>query len=158
MPIAGDWNGATAGASAVLGPSEAEGDALQATISSQADLQPMPVDAVWEWPSGIFSERRERLNNVDAAITYLAGSRLSLADLNTIFPDHDGASDGRFVALTPPDDVESAKLDSAASLPAADPRALDEIDLLSLVEQEFGHSLGLQDLDLLSDGLLSRLP
>jgi hypothetical protein len=41
------------------------------------------------------------------------------------------------------------------SLGAVDSRAVDQIDLLSVVEHELGHVLGLGDLDALADSLMS---
>jgi hypothetical protein len=42
-------------------------------------------------------------------------------------------------------------------LQAIDPRALDRIDLLTVVEHELGHVVGFDDLDALSDKLMSGL-
>ena len=40
-------------------------------------------------------------------------------------------------------------------LQAVDPRAVDRIDLLTVVEHELGHIAGLDDLDALADDLMS---
>jgi hypothetical protein len=45
---------------------------------------------------------------------------------------------------------------SGGHLRAIDPRAVDRIDLLSVVEHELGHIAGLDDTDLLAGGLMDR--
>ena len=45
---------------------------------------------------------------------------------------------------------------SAKLLQAVDPRAIDRIDVLTVVKHEFGHELGLSDLASSVDDLMSR--
>ena len=52
--------------------------------------------------------------------------------------------------------VEFARIGAESELSAIDREALDRIDLLSVVEHELGHVLGLQDLDALNSGLMSK--
>ena len=68
--------------------------------------------------------------------------------------DLNAAGHGWFVDQTPALDEEYS-VSSDARLKAIDPRAVDRIDLLSVVEHELGHILGLADLDALADNLMN---
>jgi hypothetical protein len=50
---------------------------------------------------------------------------------------------------------EEFSLSGSHRLQALDPRAVDKIDLLTVVEHEMGHIAGLDDLDALAKNLMS---
>ena len=50
--------------------------------------------------------------------------------------------------------LDTATSSSAGQLQAVDPRAVDRIDLLTVVEHELGHIIGLEDLNALTDDLM----
>ena len=93
----------------------------------------------------------------------LAGVTVQVADLpsgmlgevvgKTILIDRDAAGYGWFVDPTPAKDEEFTP--SNQQLRAIDPRAVDRIDLLTVVEHELGHVLGLRDLSTSTDDLMS---
>ncbi len=118
---------------------------------SEEDLQPMIAAAL------------AQLNDaglgidfwvVDFVIADLPGSRLGLAESDTIYLDHDAAGYGWFVDATPSDNEEFGPVAADGELRAVDPRAVDRIDLLTVVLHELGHTLGLEDLDF-ADRLMS---
>ena len=84
----------------------------------------------------------------------LPGGMLGEAVGKTILIDRDAAGYGWFVDPTPAMDEEFT-LPSNQQLRAIDPRAVDRIDLLTVVEHELGHVLGLKDLSASTDDLMS---
>jgi hypothetical protein len=67
----------------------------------------------------------------------------------------DAAGHGSFVDPTPAENEEVARARSSSALRALDPEAVDNIDLLTIVEHELGHVLGMDDLDPQADDLMS---
>ena len=90
-----------------------------------------------------------RLADVQFVITDLPDSYLGKAEADAIDIDLDAAGYGWFVDPTPALDEEFA------ASQAVDPRAVDQIDLLTVVEHELGHIAGLEDLDALADNVMS---
>jgi hypothetical protein len=85
----------------------------------------------------------------------LPGSYLGEAGVNRIYVDRDAAGYGWVVDPTPARDEEFASSSSDRMLRAVDPRAVDRIDLLTVVEHELGHIAGFEDLNALTDNLMS---
>jgi hypothetical protein len=79
---------------------------------------------------------------------------LGKTQADQIYLDSDAAGHGWFVDSTPASDEEYSISTGGASL-AIDPRAVDRIDLLSVVEHELGHIAGLDDLGAITDNLMS---
>ena len=73
-----------------------------------------------------------------------------------IYIDSNAAGYGWFVDPTPAADEEFTASPSARQLQAVDPRAVDRIDLLTVVEHELGHVVGLSDLASSANNLMSR--
>jgi hypothetical protein len=150
-PLAGNWTGAAA-----LLAAEGAVAASDASILTQADLQPIVNEAIARWvAAGLDDATVARLQRVEVTIGDLSGSLLGQAGADRICLDRDAAGHGWFVDLTPARDEEFARSGSSRQLTALDPRAVDRIDLLSVVEHELGHIAGYEDLDAQSDRLMA---
>jgi hypothetical protein len=89
-------------------------------------------------------------------VRHLTGSHLGETAGETIYIDSNAAGHGWFVDSTPGADKEFAASGSSKRLSATDPKAVDQIDLLTVVEHELGHIAGLDDVDVLSDSIMGR--
>jgi hypothetical protein len=151
-PIVGNWTGAHA-------LTAAEGEA---TKSSQASLSKSDVDstvttAIDRLASALKlnADAVEKLASVQFVVTDLPGSQLGVAEGNTIYLDANAAGNGWFVDSTPASDEEFVANADSKELQAVDARAVDKIDLLTVVEHELGHVLGQNDLYSVTDELMS---
>jgi hypothetical protein len=150
-PLAGNWlgNGNPLMAAETQSPASPGAAAL-----TQADLQPIVTAAIARWiDAGLSATAADKLSHVQIAIGNLPGAYLSKTAGNTIVIDTDAAGNGWFVDDTPAADDEFTPV--AGHQNAVDSRAVDRIDLLTVVEHELGHVLGLDDLDALADNLMS---
>jgi hypothetical protein len=80
---------------------------------------------------------------------------LGLATRTTVYIDRDAAGHGWFIDPTPAVDEEFSPPASNRQLQAVAPQAMDQIDLLTVLEHELGHIAGLSDLDVLTDDVMS---
>jgi hypothetical protein len=158
MPVAGEWTGAlvsknllAAGGAVVASPNT--------PVLTQDALQPIVNAAIARWTSvGMDAETVAKLRQVQFVIGDLPGSTLGEADGSLIRLDANAAGNGWFVDPTPNADEEFTTASSSGQLQAVDSRALDRMDLLTVVEHELGHVAGLGDLDSsLSDLMSSTL-
>ena len=125
---------------------------------SQTDLQPIVSEAIARWTSaGLDAATLAKLAQVQFVISDLPGSYLGEAEANQIYIDSNAAGYGWFVDPTPAADEEFTASPSTKQLQAVDPRAVDHIDLLTVVEHELGHVAGLGDLDASVNDLMSGL-
>jgi hypothetical protein len=153
QPIVCDWNGPAS-------PLRVAGGAIATDSAplSQSALQPIVSEAIARWAAaGMSASSLATLNNVKFVIADLPGSYLGLADANTICIDRDAAGHGWFIDPTPALDEEFTLSSSDQQLRAIDPRAVDRIDLLSVVEHELGHIAGLNYLDASVNDLMNGL-
>ncbi len=121
-----------------------------------AELQPIVNAAIDRWTSaGLDAATAAKLRQVQFAIGDLPGGTLGEEQANLIRLDSDAAGHGWFVDSTPGSDEEFASSAGSPQLQAVDPRAVDHIDLLTVVEHELGHVVGLADLDALADDVMS---
>jgi hypothetical protein len=142
--------------------------ASQLTLSPSTQIRPggIALDSQAALAS-IVTAAKQRLEaklgvGIDAA---LAGLKVAVANLpgkllgeeagKTILIDRDAAGCGWFIDPTPVSDEEFVSSSGKQQLQAIDPRAVDRIDLLTVMEHELGHVLGLKDLDAASDDLMS---
>jgi hypothetical protein len=153
-PVVSDWNGSSGS------PLRAAGGAVVAapgtTQLTESALQPLVTEAIARWASaGLNAANLAKLTQVQFAVSDLPGSYLGEAEGNLIHIDSNAAGHGWFVDPTPTLNEEFTPSPSNQQLRAIDPRALDRIDLLTVVEHELGHVLGLEDLGAVSDDLMS---
>jgi hypothetical protein len=127
-------------------------------LVTELDLQPLAAEAADRWAAtGISSELANRLKNIQVTLSDLPGAKLGLAVNNTIVIDRDAAGHGWFVDPTPRLDDEFVVEEGNHSLHAVDANAVDRIDLLTVVEHELGHVLGMGDFDATLDDLMSGI-
>ena len=157
MPIAGDWNWSggcrcmAAGGAVVAAPANVLG------LDPVGDLRPIVREAIARWAGGrvAASSLSRNWRRSSYVVADLPGSYLGEAEGNMIYLDGNAAGYGWFVDPTPAVDEEFAPSPSSQQLRAIDPRAVDRIDLLTVVEHELGHVAGLGDLDASVNDLMS---
>jgi hypothetical protein len=154
-PIVGDWNGFTSPLLAAGGTAAAS---QNVPAISQTDLQPVIREAIARWTAaGLDAATLAKLAQVQFVIGDLPGAYLGEAEANRICIDRDAAGHGWFVDPTPAMNEEFVALPSELQQTAIDPRAVDRIDLLTVVEHELGHILGFGDLSALADNLMGGM-
>ncbi len=140
-PIAGDWDGPAAALVAAGVPS---GPSATAPLTLE-QVQAIADEAIRRWQgAGISASEASRLAAVKLAVADLPALELGRAEGDRVTLDVDAAGFGWFVDGTPADDGEFAA-SGHEGLRAVDPAAVDRMDLLSVLEHEYGHMLGLED-------------
>jgi hypothetical protein len=130
--------------------------AASAALLQTSQLQPIIAAAERDWAAaGVSQTLTDRLKNVQVVVADLPTGYLGLTEGNEILISPNAAGFGWFVDPTPAANEEFIPTTQAKSLKAVDPRAVDRIDLLTVVEHEMGHVLGLDDLDSSLDALMS---
>ncbi len=120
-----------------------------------ADLQPIVNEAIARWAAaGLSTQPVHLLTEARFVLADLPGVQLGLAAGDTIYLDDNAAGFGWFVDPTPHQDEEFARIGTDDQLRAVAPQAVDRMDLLSVVEHELGHLLGLRDLDSIVSSLM----
>jgi hypothetical protein len=152
LPLVGNWNGS----------GQAEMAAAQVAASqnvptlAQTDLQPIVNEAITLWSqAGLDAATVQKLRQVQFVISDLGGAEVGKAQGNVVYLDTDAAGNGWFVDPTPASNEEFSASAGSQQLQAVDPRAVDHIDLLTVVEHELGHIAGLGDLNAVADDLMS---
>jgi predicted Zn-dependent protease len=119
----------------------------QAPTLTQAELQPIVTAAIARWAAaGLDAADVAKLSHVQFVITSLPAGELGLTQSGQIFLDNTAAGYGWFINGSSASDAEFAASAVSAGIRAVDPQALDRIDLLTVVEHELGHIVGLGDL------------
>jgi hypothetical protein len=122
---------------------------------AQADLQPIVNEAIARWAAtGLAAQSIDAMAKARFVVTDLPGAQLGLAAGNTIYLDANAAGFGWFVDPTPTKDEEFARIAPEDELRAIGAGVIDRMDLLSVVEHELGHLLGLRDLDSIVPSLM----
>ena len=117
-----------------------------ASTLAQSDLQPIVNEAIALWSNaGVDAATVQKMRQAQFVISDLPGAYLGETEGNVIYLDTNAAGNGWFVDSTPALNEEFTSSGSGQQLQAVDPRALDRIDLLTVVEHELGHVAGLSD-------------
>ncbi len=151
-PLVGDWTGTaqTEMAAAQVTPAQ------NVPALAQTDLQPIVNEAITLWSqAGLSAAEVQKLRQAQFVISDLRGAELGETDGNVIYLDTNAAGNGWFIDPTPASNEEFSGPAGSLQLRAVDPRALDRIDLLTVVEHELGHIVGLTDLDALADDVMN---
>ncbi len=124
----------------VVSPQLAEGTPLgtvDAGILTLEELAPILEEAIARWAAaGLNDAQLAELHNVPVSIVDLPGQYLGLANPNVLWLDINAAGFGWYIDPTPADDSEFLAADAAVG---------SHMDLLTVVEHEMGHVLGLPD-------------
>lgn len=152
LPLAGNWEGATP----PLTANNVGGGAPHGSLLSQDQLPSIVNEAVARWAaSGMAENVLDQMRSAQFVVSDLNGPLLGTEGRNVITIDRDAAGHGWFVDPTPALDEEFARLGQNSQLQAVDPRAVDRMDLLTVVEHELGHAAGLPDLSSAVDNVMS---
>jgi hypothetical protein len=153
-----------AGGSGSLTPSVAAALMVAASKSPQGSpqlltnqqLTPIVAEAEQRWAAAEGAKALAALAGVSVQLADLPGGLLGETIGKTILIDVNAAGYDWFIDPTPTLDSEFAASLSAKQLQAVDSRTVDRMDLLTVVEHELGHELGLSDLASSVDDLMSR--
>jgi hypothetical protein len=142
-PVIGDWTNASA-LHAAGGEVMASANA---TTVTQSQLSAIVSEAVSRWKSaGLSSEQIAKLESTSFTIANLSGSLLGEASGTKVTIDSNAAGYGWYVDSTPSTDTEFT---------AKSPEVANRVDLLTVVEHELGHVLGLDDnMDALAESIM----
>jgi hypothetical protein len=119
-----------------------------ASVLTAETLTPVAMTALADWARVGFD-----LSGVRFVVTNLPGGELGEVGHGVVYLDDDAASHGWFIDPTPALDEEYQAL--GTRLRAVDAKAVDRVDLLSVIEHELGHLAGLEDLVGSSQDLMS---
>ncbi|MBX7166329.1 MAG: hypothetical protein K1X74_08255 [Pirellulales bacterium] len=152
--MAADFDGSTGSPLRAATPA-ASGKVVASATLSGAPLNTMVDAAVQRWAAaGLNATLQQRLRSAQVIVTNLPGNLLALSSGNHIFLDNDAAGFGWFFDRTVQDDAEFAGL-AGDTLIARTGSAARRFDLLTVLEHELGHMLGLDDLAATDDSLMS---
>lgn len=103
--------------------------------------------AIEHWKSsGLSDEQLAALESVEISVLDLDGAVLGYAEGSHIFIDSDAAGRGWFVDATPFENEEFTMLEDGSMEAVTGLGASNRIDLLSVLQHEIGHVLGLGDI------------
>jgi hypothetical protein len=157
-PLVGDWicpEGERLRAVRSTGATPALANAGATGLTATA-LEPVVGAAIARWAAaGASSATLARMASTQIVVGDLPGGELAQESSGQIIIDRAAAGDGWLVGPTAGDDHEFAAETSNSQPQALDPRAVDRMDLLTVVEHELGIVAGLEDLDPSSTDLMS---
>jgi hypothetical protein len=123
----------------------------------QNDIQLLVDAAIDDWAAaGLNASALAKFQKTTFVIADLPGTELGEAVGDRIYLDATAAGHGWFVDSTPKLDEEFLR-GSDTRLHAIDAKAVDRIDLLSVLEHELGHLAGFDDLDALAENVMDQI-
>jgi hypothetical protein len=126
-------------------PLRAAGNGAGSAAVNANQLQPLVDQAIANWAAARHdAELANTLRGIRVEVADLPGDTLALAFASAIVIDQDAAGHGWFVDSTPAGNEEF----DAAGHAFENSQAAGRIDLLTVLAHEYGHALGLDDLDL----------
>jgi hypothetical protein len=129
---------------------------VDATGLTAATMEPIVGAAIARWAAaGASSTTLAQMANTQIVVGDLPSGALAQESAGQIVIDRTAAGYGWFVDSAPSEDQEFVADTSDAQLHAIDPRAVDQMDLMTVVEHELGSVLGLKDLNSSSTDLMS---
>ena len=133
---------------ATASPSSAVSTNPQRTTTlTTSQLAEITKAAIAQWAAaGLTAKDLAKLQSVSISITDLPNDELGWTTKNGIVIDDNAAGYGWFVDSTPNVD-EGYSTGKTGQLVATDSAAANHIDLLTVIEHELGHYLGLDDVD-----------
>lgn len=151
IPLTGRWGQAGA---ALLAEDVVQPAALAAPLSA-ANVPATMAAAIDRWIS--LGLDADAIWGTKVVITDLPGAYLGQVKDHVIYLDRDAAGHGWFLDPTPAGNEEFVRRGPDGQLQATDPQAMDQIDLVTVLEHELGHVAGLRDLDVSLDDLMSGI-
>jgi hypothetical protein len=152
-PLVGVWNAGGTTTLVRAGVQPALVQTLPALTTAQ--LQPVVGAAIARWAAaGLPAQDVAILENTRVVVGALTDGELGASQNGVITLDPTAAGQGWFVDPTPNADEEFTPSGTDGALTAIDPRAVDRIDLLTVVEHELGNVLGLKDTIAATDSLM----
>jgi hypothetical protein len=129
---------------------------VDATSLTAATMEPIVQQAIARWAAaGASATTLAQMANTQIVVGDLPSGELAQESSGQIIIDRTAAGYGWFVNSTLGNNREFATDTSDSQLHAIDPRAVDQMDLLTVVEHELGIAAGLKDLDPSSTDLMS---
>jgi VCBS repeat-containing protein len=127
-------------------------------ILTSAMLAPIVAEAIQHWiDAGVTADQVTALQGIHFSIADLDGAALANTFGSMITLDSNGAGWGWFVDPTPAQNEEFGPTHSATELVASSADAGNHIDLLTAVEHELGHALGLEHTNIAGDLMQDKL-
>jgi hypothetical protein len=117
-----------------------------ATGLTAADLEPLVQQAIARWAAaGASSAALAQMANTQVVLGNLPAGELAQESPGQIVINRTAAGYGSLLDSAPGEAQQYAAATTGAPLPYVDPQAVDQIDLLTVVEQELGTVAGLPD-------------
>jgi hypothetical protein len=154
-PTVGRWVGGQLQVASITTQSTV--DASAATSLTQSELQPIVAAAIERWQeAGATTEQINAMSQVQFHIGNLPNNDVGMeVSQREVYLDATADGIGWFVDSTPATDASFQLSKTDGQLHAVNAQAVDHLDLLTVVEHELGHVIGLADVSSSVDSLMS---